>query len=49
MMTNAENLVVWQWHSHVNFTEILIRCVWLFLKDLVDGGHLMSNYGFLLK
>ena len=30
--TNAENLFVWQWHCHINVTEILINCSWFFFE-----------------
>ena len=30
--------------SHINVTEIVIICFWLFLKDLVNGIPLMSTF-----
>ena len=34
--------------SHINVTEILIKCFWNFLKDFVNKGPLMSDF-FLFK
>ena len=44
---DAENLFFFRKDSHINVTEILIKCFWNFLKDFVNKGPLMSDFFFI--